>query len=1478
MSSTTPFLLPITEHYDGSNWLNFKTKIRAAAKQRGTLAYLDGDIKCPPPPPDPIHSDDDADGDSDSKAHISEHRTTYWGSTKPTYEEWLQRDAWTQGLITLNVKNPVGLGIVMNGTAAETWASIARIKDEVTDLGCITAEQELNAIRYTEGSDMDDHIAKLRTAWAKANDQGADLDDRKFRMVVLRSLPASWLPFVGSLHGEETSASVISRIVAHARMIAVHHPVVPQTTRALSTQSQRLPKNPDIQCSNCDKIGHEFATCFQPGGGMAGQYPDWWRGRKGGRGKPMNVAASATTTVLPTAPQANLVVAATDTEAYYAFSSLSVPQNGMAEIVTYADSAASEHYFVNRADFTDYKPIKRAGEAANGSPFHILGTGTVRKVVVTGGKRVNITFSDALHVPDFSHNLISIGRLDSRGFSVRFGDGKATFFDPAGKLFMAGAAAGSMYRLDMRNPLPDDILPIAFASRSLTRATDLETWHRRLGHISEDTVRRMLRGEMVIGLTNETVTTTETRGRCEDCIFGKQTRRPFDYEVVPVKKVLGLVCIDLWGPAQTQSNGGKLLMMLFTDAMGKHRSVYFLAHKDMTSTYDSLKHFKAQAELQTGEKLMRIRTDNGREFVNELWEAFCAEHGIIHEFTTPYSSAANGIAERANRTVLDLARTLLHDGGLPGSFWAEAMATAVYVLNRVPPRDSLKTPHETWTGEKPDVSHMRPFGCVAYAKIPDDVNDGKLAPRSIKCRLLGYYGVGAYRLWDAASGRIFKSRDVIFEEGPAKRTTGIVVEDDVDSAVEGVADESVVGEGRNVDDGSVMEGEPVTALPPDDPAYGLVKSHTTFPTPATPEAPTIVQGGAILAVPRRSARIAGEAPEISKPGPLACATVDRESGPSSEFWVPRTASEALEKGGPEWKAAMDKEFAMMLKKGVWKLVERPKGAKTMKCKWVFANKLDGEGKVVAKKARIVAKGFTQIPGLHFFESYASVVRYESVRIMLSTAVCEGMVIWQGDYVSAYLNARNQVPIIMEQIDGYELRNLEGAIPSNTISVPRADGLVYELQTFIPPGGNILAWSEDVLSPDYKAPTAPTESEGELPPGTITSTDEKELAVVLYRGLYGTVDGGFNWAQALNEEMTKLGYYQSRADQSIRMRLVGKERTITATYTDDVTGASSTLEGSRLAVAELGRNYEIKDLGLAKHMIGMTLERDEEKGMLRIHQRPFIDRVLARFNMADAAPRYTPLPAGIVLSASMSPTSALDHALMAGKPYREALGCIMFLQNVSRPDLSFAVAVLSRFASNPGIEHWNALKHVLAYLKTTRHFNLTFGGEGHRSFKPIGYSDSDFASDPDKRRSCSGYIFMQGGGPSAWGSKFQQTVALSTSEAEYMALTRAAQQLEWMYSSLEEIGFPQPRPAILRADNQSAIFLARNVKHNARVKHIDVRAHYIRERVAAGDIDVEYVPSAENLADLFTKPLGRVAHWRLCAAMRLFDASLLPLGE
>jgi hypothetical protein len=414
----------------------------------------------------------------------------------------------------------------------------------------------------------------------------------------------------------------------------------------------------------------------------------------------------------------------------------------------------------------------------------------------------------------------------------------------------------------------------------------------------------------------------------------------------------------------------------------------------------------------------------------------------------------------------------------------------------------------------------------------------------------------------------------------------------------------------------------------------------------------------------------------------------------------------------------------------------------------------------------------------------------------------------------------------------------------------------------------VMWAMDVVSAylnsEMKETVYMSQPEGFVVPG-------KESKVCLMkRSLYGFMQSGRNWAQHLDETLGALHWVRSRADPAIRIRESEAGTSVIGVYTDDIEGISTSTAAAEEAQAGIKSAYDVTDVPRTAVALGMAIEYDPDAGTLSISSKQYLLRVLERYGMADCNPKSTPLPVGMPIVASKEPLSQADREFMADKPYREATGSVMHAANTTRPDLAFSVGRLASCVENPQPEHWKAVQHLLAYVKGTIDYKITYRRGVGSGIKPIGYVDADYAGDLETRRSTSGEVFMMSGGPVSWSSKKQATVALSTVEAEYVALTRSAKQAVWMYSFLGELAMPQEKPAVLHCDNMGATSLAKDAKGHARVKHIDIREHYIRERVADGDIEILRVESANNLADLFTKILPRDAHLSLVRALGLTD--------
>ena len=480
---------------------------------------------------------------------------------------------------------------------------------------------------------------------------------------------------------------------------------------------------------------HSTANCYWPGGGKEGQFPPNF-----GQRTKANVAhatysnltehfvLSARIIHQDDDPISGVIIGEKDEittdvniplRAFVsnAFMNGEVESFSLEKTPTFMDSGASDTMFVSREDFAEYKatPLRTgdSAKATNGN-FDIVGEGRVIQWYLVEGTEKTITFTCALHTPTLNANLISISALDKAGLITTFGGGQGIVRKQDGTVVLAGRAVKGMYIVNPLGEMKSNIPSNPIAMSSVSKPTSLEQWHRRLTHCSPLTIQEMVNKDLVDGLN---ITGKELRGKCEDCILGPHTRRPFDSESAKALQPLELVSFDLWGPSRVQSVGEKLYFMPIIDAGTSYKDAAYLSDKADSSTIPAFDTFCAKAELLTGNKIRRLHTD--RAFKTTAWEEYCKLHNIIHEFSAPYSSAQNGLAERAIRTTIDDVRTLLRDSGLSHSFWAEAAAFSIEVHNLIPSRRHPGVvPLEAFTGKRQDISHLQVFGSKCWAKIP----------------------------------------------------------------------------------------------------------------------------------------------------------------------------------------------------------------------------------------------------------------------------------------------------------------------------------------------------------------------------------------------------------------------------------------------------------------------------------------------------------------------------------------------------------------------------------------------------------------------------------------------------------------------------------------------------------------------------------------------------------------------------------------
>jgi hypothetical protein len=278
-------------------------------------------------------------------------------------------------------------------------------------------------------------------------------------------------------------------------------------------------------------------------------------------------------------------------------------------------------------------------------------------------------------------------------------------------------------------------------------------------------------------------------------------------------------------------------------------------------------------------------------------------------------------------------------------------------------------------------------------------------------------------------------------------------------------------------------------------------------------------------------------------------------------------------------------------------------------------------------------------------------------------------------------------------------------------------------------------------------------------------------------------------------MIKIGYKRCEYDCCVYVKSLDDGSFIfLLLYVDDMLiTAKSIVEVNKLKVL-LSKEFDMKDLGAAKKILGMEIRRDRDAKKLRLSQAGYVKKVLERFSMENAKPVSTPLANHFHLSTSQCPKTVEETEDMSKVPYASAVGCLMYAMVCTRPDLAHAVSTVSKYMAskymaNPGKQHWNAVKWIFRYLKGTTDYGITFVRQ-KSNLSVVGYVDADYAGDLDDKRSTTGYVFTLAGGPICWKSMIQSTVAMSTTEAEYMAAAEATKEALWLIGLVKELGIQQ----------------------------------------------------------------------------------------
>ena len=1174
----------------------------------------------------------------------------------------------------------------------KTWANKLRLK------------RRLYNMKLKPGDSLQLHLKNFIELFEELAVIGDAVDDEDRVINLLASLPDTYSTLVTALEALDKVPSweaVTERLLHEEEKFKVNKPNDVGLNENSSLFVKQKFKRP-VKCYNCGRNGHIKKYC-----NVKNVHENKDSSSKSMKGK-VNLANK---------------VNSSDEELTLYASALSTCMVNINNDSWVIDSGATQHMCNSKNIFSSFIEFSAPSnvEVGDGRSLSALGKGNISlKLNMPNDNIKSCILENVLYVPGLAYNLLSVPQIAKRDKKVIFYENECKIFDMKNTVLATGNKIGKLYILNC-------FQNIAVYCSNVSSSEIL--WHRRFCHLGMTNLRKLVTKELVRGIECDI---TKDSFLCNSCCDGKNHKVPFPVSESKSKhKVLDLIHSDVCGKLNPGSLGGGYYFVTFIDDASRYTWVYILKNK--SDVFDTFKRWKTLVENLYEKKIKVFRTDNGGEYTSREFESYLVEEGIHHEKTIPKTPEQNGIAERMNRTLVEAVRCMLSDSKLPKTFWGEALSTAAYVRNRSP-TVALQdmTPYEALNGHKPNVKHLRTFGCTSFVHIPKDERD-KLDAKSKKCIFLGYGSTTkGYRLFNLDTKKVFHSRDVIFDEF---QCTSFEKESSKPDEYEKYVEVEIpCEEEREVKDTVIPE----------------------------------INEGEL----RRSVR-------ERKPPNFYGEWVNVCSSESSE---PTSVEEALNSpDSNKWKEAMKLEMESIARNNVWTLVEPPRDRKPISCKWVFKKKIGSDGSVCSYKARLVAQGFTQKIGIDYEETFSPVVRFESVRTVLSLAAQHGLHVHHMDVSSAFLNGELSEELYMKQPDGFVMKGKEN------------------------------------------------------------------LVCKLSKSIYGLKQSAKCWNSALDSYLKELNFKQSSSDSCIYTLISDDDVCIIAVYVDDIIICCESLEYLSKMKSCLSTRFLMKDLGVLNYFLGVNIVQENNK--IFINQSVYANNLLKKFGFENCKPVSTPVD----ISLESTLVKATDDSDIFDKEkYQSAVGSLLYLSTKTRPDINYAVCNVAKYCSNPTTRHWCAVKRIFRYIKGTCDMGILY--DSHNSSECIGYSDADWAGDKSDRKSTSGYCFIMNNGLVSWRTNKQSCVALSTAEAEYVALAGAAQEAIWLKHLLSDMNFDIGSPLLIKEDNQSAICLAQNPKDHPKSKHIDIKYHFIRELVINNEIKIEYCPTNDMLADIFTKGL------------------------
>ncbi len=1375
---------------------------------------------------------------------------------------WIRNDQRALLLMNSRIESSLHSRVRLCSTSSDLWEKLESLFKLKGSQGQAEALMKWERLSLKEGGNISQYIAENDELISEVSELGLTFSDSYAALRLLMGLPTSWAVFSQTIQvatgerGETLDYDKVSRLIIqedNRRYLArtrVHGDRVHQSeeTEGVMMAGNRDNNNPhkDIKCHECGYKGHLKRNCFRLIGFPKGhpKHPDteqkqstsrddskqkenWSNNetkasaasvevdftgafmagrqrRSDGYAKAVGVGRSQASTRRNQQPtdqtqprRPNLHMADMDF-------ALQVKDVNLAGKVTekdapfLLDSGCSYHFCGNKDWFSELNECDGPTvEIADKTAIKVGQGGTICfSSDLGGGKRSTFSLSNVYYIPGFC-NLISLGQLHEKDVSVEFTKGGFTMIT-AGQIIAKGSNyPKNLFKLDV------DVIQggIKAAASVGTKAEEAMVWHRRLGHPSVTYMNSLVEAGTIPGLTKDHVESALQQG-CLTCTKGKASSKPFPDSTNRASAPLELVHSDLAGPMPIKTRGGCRYWITFLDDYSRYLWTYGLHSKK--DAVIITKDWLSMVENQLKVKLGTLRTDNGGEY--SKLDEFLTERGVRRETTIPHTPQQNGRAERVNRTLSERIACMLMDSGLSAPWWGEALLYSTYVINRLPSKPiSMQSPYEVMFGIIPDLSDLHVFGSPCQAlRLP---RPKKLQEKTVSCIFLGYADLKkGYRLWNKEKQTIIYSRDVTFFEDPDKHLelrmpmNEVNMESSPFSSPEEETeqvDQIEPDEGSGHEEGDIQSESELGGFGDEDSEGG--------------EAPAAGIEGAAPGnedrAPNLENRIEPERIEQPQPQPRYPARNRRQPG---QWWI----------ANPD---------------------ERANAVEESNSYEYFVANAVSEREAPRSYEEAMQSGEREQWSKAMDKELASMDEHEVFDI---TPLPPGYRAVGSRWVFAYkMDALGSITSYKARLVAQGF-NQRAGIDYDETYAPVAR--MNSTRLFL---AYITAKKFHVIQADVKTAYLNGQMEQEvymrIPKGV---ENPKGMVYRVKKSLYGLKQSARAWNTRIDSQLKEMGFNPLGCEPCVYTRK--SDGAIIILYVDDLGIAAASQEATDEIYQKLTGEFKCEKIGNMEdgQWLGVRIRRNREAQTVALTQERYIIESLKVFGLLDAVGAKSPLPA------DLDDSPLRDDEVITDMPYLKGIGTLMYIAQSSRPDIAFATGFLARFCALPGDRHFDYVMHVFRYLKHTKDYGLWME---HRATPVLEvFSDADWAGDHHTRRSTNGGLIKAWGSTVVYSSRKQKSVARSTLEAEYIAASNTAQNLQWVLLFMQGLDVEIKEPVPFYIDNTSAISTIVNGSITERSKHIDIAYKIARELHTEGTINVMHLRSEQMPADLLTKPLTR----------------------